>query len=108
MKKISILFLSLIVLITLTACDMVDKSSDAYRFKEEYESINGEENGHGNKNRSLEIPIDNPMIYASTDEIIEKMNNKESFVVYFGFASCPWCRSMVESLIQSAKCIIRL
>jgi len=31
------------------------------------------------------------------------LNNKESFVVYFGFNSCPWCRSMIENLIKAAK-----
>ena len=31
------------------------------------------------------------------------MDNKESFVDYFGFAKCPWCRSMIEQLIKSAK-----
>lgn len=93
----------IILLVSVTACDTVDKSSDAYRFKEEYESLNGEDNGNGKNYRSLDIPLDNPMIYASSDEIVEKINNKESFVVYFGFAKCPWCRSMIEQLIKSAQ-----
>ena len=103
MKKIGILLLSIVLLLTVTSCDKVDKSTDAYRFKEEYESINGEDNGHGKVNRTVEISAENPMVYASSDEIVEKMNQKESFIVYFGFASCPWCRSMIEQLIKSAK-----
>lgn len=103
MKKGLKILLIVVLLLTVTACGGVDKSSDAYRFKEEYESINGEENGNGNNYRVLEIPIDNPIVYASTDEILEKMEKNESFVVYFGFASCPWCRSMIEELIKSAK-----
>ena len=45
-------------LFLLTGC--VDKKSDAYKFKKEYESINNKDNGHGNKYRSLNIPNDNP------------------------------------------------
>ena len=31
------------------------------------------------------------------------MMNKETFVVYFGFNSCPWCRSVIETLIKVSK-----
>ncbi|MBP5678252.1 MAG: hypothetical protein J6X28_00290 [Bacilli bacterium] len=103
MKKFLTIILLLVVIISLTGCDNVDKSSDAYQFKEEYESLNGEDNGNGKTIRTVEIPVDNPMKYASTDEIVEKMENKESFVVYFGFAKCPWCRSMIEEFIRSAQ-----
>ena len=43
------------------------------------------------------------MLYSTAKEIVEKIENKDTFIVYFGFASCPWCRSMIETLIQSAK-----
>lgn len=102
MKRLFTILLLLIALFTLTACG-VDKSTDAYRFKEEYEALNGEDNGNGKEIRTIEISEDNPFVYATSDEIVEKMNNKESFVVYFGFAKCPWCRSMIEQLIKSAK-----
>ena len=29
-----------------------------------------------------------------------KIENKETFAVYFGFKECPWCRSVIESLIE--------
>ncbi len=103
MKKLITMILVIILLVTVTACDKVDKSSDAYRFKEEYESLNGKDNGNGKTIRTITIPDKNPIKYASTDEIIEKMNQQESFVVYFGFAECPWCRSMIEQLLESAE-----
>lgn len=105
MKKLFSIVMILLLVITLTACDneKVDKSTDAYRFKEDYESINGEDNGSGNKYRSLDIPIDNPFVYQTSEEIAERIDNKETFVVYFGFAKCPWCRSIIEQLIKSAK-----
>jgi len=81
----------------------VDKTSDAYKFKNEYESINNKDNGHGNKYRELSIPDDNPFVYATCDDIVEKINNKETFVVYFGFKECPWCRSILTELINVAK-----
>ncbi len=103
MKKIFSLLLIVVLVLALTACTKIDKSSDAYQFKEEYESLNGQDNGYGGKHRTIEIAEDNPFIYASSDEIAKLMDDKETFVVYFGFAKCPWCRSMIEQLIRSAK-----
>ena len=100
MKKIGILMLVLSIFL-LTGC--VDKNSDAYKFKKEYESINNKDNGHGNKYRELSIPDDNPFVYATCKDIVEKINNKETFVVYFGFKECPWCRSVLPELINVAK-----
>ena len=31
------------------------------------------------------------------------MEEKKSFVVYFGFDSCPWCRSVVENVSKISK-----
>ena len=77
--------------------------TDAIKFKTEYESLNGEKNSNGDDIRVLSIDDENPFIYATADEIVEKMDNKETFVVYFGFNSCPWCRSILSSLMESAK-----
>lgn len=102
MKKILVLFLTLTLLVTLTGC--TSKNSDAYKFKEEYESINGKINEKTSKeNRTLSIDKDNPFIYSTAEEIAEKMDNKETFIVYFGFKDCPWCRSVIEELIKVAK-----
>ena len=103
MKKVLITILAVLLVFTLTACDKVDKSKDAYQFKEEYESLNGEDNGNGKTIRTITIDEQNPFVYQTSDEIAKRMDNKESFVVYFGFAKCPWCRSMIEQLIRSAK-----
>ena len=104
MKRIGSLILIGLLLVTLTACEQkLDPGKDAIRFKQEYEALNGEENGNGKNYRVVEIDENNPFVYATTDEIVEKINNKESFVVYFGFAKCPWCRSMIEQLVKSAE-----
>lgn len=77
--------------------------TDAMKFKTDYESLNGEKNSSGKDIRIISIAEDNPFIYATAEEIAEKMDNKETFIVYFGFNSCPWCRSVLPSLIESAK-----
>ena len=101
MKKILLTTVILLSLFLLTGC--VDKTTDAYKFKEEYESINNKDNGHGNKYRELNIPVDNPFIYQTPEELLERVDKKETFIVYFGFKECPWCRSILEELINSAK-----
>ncbi len=103
MKKIITGMMIGIILFSLTACKKEETKTDASRFKEEYESLNGTKNSSGKTIREIEIGEDNPMIYQSTKDILKKMEDKETFVVYFGFAECPWCRSMLEQFLKSAK-----
>ena len=98
MKKLLVLLLAVLML---TGCtQMPDVREDALRFKNEYESLNGKENEHGNFYREIEIDTDNPFVYSSAEEIVEKMNNGESFIVYFGANWCPWCRSILPFFIE--------
>ena len=77
--------------------------SDALKFKEEYESLNGKTSSYGSKYREVSIDNDNPFIYSSASEVIDKIDNKESFYVYFGDKQCPWCRSAIEKAVEIAK-----
>lgn len=78
--------------------------SDALKFKEEYENMNGKEViGRDQTYRTIDIPEKNPFIYADANDILTMMDNGESFVVYFGFAKCPWCRSILPTLIDVSK-----
>lgn len=105
MKKIINLILILLLVITVTGCEKKEsKPTDAERFKEEYESLNNTTNEkNGKKIRNLSISEDNPMIYKTAEEVAKMMDEKETFLVYFGFKECPWCRSVVEELIHVAK-----
>lgn len=77
------------------------KKSDSYKFKVEYESLNGKDTGYNdNVYRKLNIDKNNKIIYSTAGEIVDKIEKNESFVVYFGFNKCPWCRSMIENLIE--------
>ena len=80
------------------------EKTDAIRFKEEYENLNNEKTNYGDYYyRELDIDKENPFIYKSAKDIIEMIDNKETFVVYFGFSSCPWCRSVIPNLIDVAN-----
>lgn len=106
MKKIIIVLI--LVVFILTGCgksgsDLKTDKSDAGTFKQEYEKLNGQENDKGAKYRHIDIAEDNPFVYKDAADIVEMMEAKESFVVYFGFASCPWCRSVILPLISVAE-----
>ena len=105
MKKIFTIILIMTLTFTLTGCsDKPVEKTDALKFKEEYEKNNGVKNEKYNVTiRTVNIPEDNPMVYATAEEIIKKIDNKETFVVYFGFSDCPWCRSVIEELIHVAQ-----
>ena len=74
--------------------------SDAHKFKTEYEKLNGETSKSGKEYRSVSISRKNKMKYATAEDIVKKIDNNDTFVVYFGFATCPWCRSMVTNLVD--------
>lgn len=108
MKKIFTVILIITFMFTLTGCtenkEPEKTKTDALKFKEEYEKQNGVKNEKYNVvTRTVNIPEDNPIVYATAKDIVKKIDNKETFVVYFGFSDCPWCRSVVEELIKVAK-----
>lgn len=102
MKKKVFLILILFICLFVTGCSTNNK--DALKFKEEYEKINGDKTSYSdNKYRTLKIDKNNPYVYSSAKEILEKINNKETFYVYFGSSYCPWCRSVIEKSVESAQ-----
>ena len=103
MKKIILSLLIVLSVFTLSSCGKKEvKNTDAIKFKEEYEKLNGEKNRNGVTYREVEIDEENPFVFATAEEIQEKIDNKETFAVYFGFNSCPWCRSIITTLIEVA------
>ena len=103
MKKVFLIGITCIALLTVAGC-FNKGNEDSQKFKDEYESINNKVNEKtGKKNRELTIPKNNPFVYKTSGDINKMIDNKESFVIYFGFNDCPWCRSVLEELISSAK-----
>ena len=42
-------------------------------------------------------------VKSNVKEMKNKMDNKDSFVAYFGFNRCPWCRDAMPLLNKAAK-----
>ena len=104
MKKILSILLVLISVFAVVGCEQKGKATDAsLAFKEDYEKLNGKENKSGKVHRTVSIDEANPYVEVSADEIVKKIENKETFYVYFGSTLCPWCRSTIESAIKVAK-----
>ena len=103
MKKVLSIILILTMIISITGCTISDDIKDSDKFKEEYELQNGKKSKSGKEYRKVSIPEDNPVVYATAEEISKKIDNKETFIVYFGFSTCPWCRSVIEELIKCAN-----
>lgn len=105
-KKIFNILFSILILLSLTGCsnsEINKELNDAIKFKKEYESLNGISNSSGTEYRTLQIAEDNSFIYVTAEEIVKKIENKETFYVYFGSSYCPWCRSIIEKFIEVAK-----
>ena len=96
MKKLLCILIVVLIVLVISGC----KESDGSRFKKEYESLNNSKiNGTDLKYLNLSIPLNNKVIYKIDSEIIDVIKN-ETGVVYFGFNSCPWCRSMIINLLE--------
>lgn len=80
-----------------------NSQTDGIKFKEEYEKLNGKKNDQGKKYREITIDSKNKMVYKTTEEVLNLIDKKKSFVLYFGFDTCPWCRSVVPTLASISK-----
>ncbi len=96
-NKVLLLFFLVLVTISLVGCGSnKDDSKYSKEFKEDYESLNDKTNSRGAKHRAISISENNVFREITKEELIEKLNNKESFYIYFGSTLCPWCRSVLE------------
>lgn len=110
------IFLVAIVGVSVSLNDKKDKVSnsnsnsnsnireDGRKFKEEYEAYNNKEreDDKGNFFQELSISNDNPMKYATIEEILEILK-KGTGVIYIGYPTCPWCRNAVPVLLEAAQ-----
>ena len=80
-----------------------NKISDALKFKQEYESLNNIIDSDGeNQYVNINIDEDNPVVYKSSKEIVEILDNGTG-IIYLGFSKCPWCRNAIQVLIDAAE-----
>lgn len=93
------------IVLVLNIQKVISNSSqtDGIKFKEEYEKLNGKKNDQGKKYREITIDSKNKIVYKTTEEVLNLIDKKKSFVLYFGFDTCPWCRSVVPTLASISK-----
>ena len=82
-KNIIIILITIILIAIVFVIGNKGAETDAEKFKREYENLNGEKNDSGKSYRELNISKNNPIIYSTADEIVDKIDNKETFAVYF-------------------------
>jgi len=77
--------------------------SDALRFKDEYEALNGVLNDDGTPQYS-KISIDeaNNIVYLDYAGLIDFIKNG-SGLLYFGRPGCPWCRLLAPVMLDFAS-----
>jgi thiol-disulfide isomerase/thioredoxin len=79
------------------------KSTDAVKFKAEYENLNNKLKSDGiNKHNEINIIEDNTIKYSNYEEVMDILESGTG-VIYFGYPECPWCRNAVPELVQVAK-----
>lgn len=107
MKKIISIVLVIAGVFMITGCktkNVVEKNNDSLLIKKEYESLNGATREKDGKTIStISLSDENPFVYTTADEIISKIDNGDTFVIYFGFADCPWCRNAITVLSDAAQ-----
>lgn len=95
-KKIYKILVLVLVIFALTSCT----KKDNIIFKENYESLNGTTNKNGKEHRTVTINRHNAIVISDAKAVVEKIENKDTFYVYFGSNLCPWCRSVIEKAIE--------
>ena len=98
-KRVLLSILLIVVLFTFSGC----ATKESKEFKKEYEALNGQVNASGKEHRTVKISRNNPFVKVDASKIVEMIENKETFYVYFGDELCPWCRSVIEKAIEVAK-----
>ena len=113
MKKDNLILLILlgVVVVLVVVCgifayqreEQTLSKSDAEKIAEEYASLNDQVNETNNLTYpSVDLGVDNPFVYVSEETVIDLLENGTG-VIYFGFSSCPWCRSMLPILNEAAS-----
>ena len=108
-KKIFLSLLLIVSLFMVTACGKKEDKKEeknneaAIAFKEEYEALNGKMARYKKEHRTLNIPEDNPYVKTTPAKVLEMIENNETFYLYVGDPLCPWCRSVIEQSIKTAK-----
>lgn len=80
-----------------------EELTDAIKFYNEYSELNNKENKNNGKIYvNVKINKENTVKYITEEEAINILEDGTG-VIYFGFSTCPWCRSLISTLTNIAK-----
>ena len=111
MNKSNKIILTVLVLLTLCVVGVCtyavlnkeEKDTDAIKFLNEYSELNGKVNESNGKNYiDVTISDKNTIKYIDEEKAVELLENGTG-TIYFGFSTCPWCRSLVSTLTKVAE-----
>lgn len=105
MNKFFKILLVMITAVFITGCDTNKKeNNDSIKVKEEYESLNNTiREKDGKTITTISLSDLNPYVYTDATNIEKMIQEKKSFILYLGFADCPWCRNSITVLEKAAK-----
>ena len=75
--------------------------NESEKFKNEFEDLNNKTIDNITY-ISVNINSNNKIKYVTEEELIKKLDNKETCLVFFGYSKCPWCRAVVENFINES------
>lgn len=108
-NKIMLIFLIVLTLVVVGICTYSvirsnsKKDTDAIKFHNEYSELNGKINENNGKNYvNVSISDTNTVKYVSEKKAADLLENGTG-IMYFGFSTCPWCRSLVSTLTSVAE-----
>ncbi len=94
--KLLFVFATLFVLV---GCG-ITFTDEELKFKEEYESLNGQKTESGQTYKPIFIEEKTGVQYKDASEIIDIIK-KGTGVIYLGFPECPWCRTVLPVLLDA-------
>lgn len=78
--------------------------TDAQKIQEEYSLLNDQVNENNNRTYpTVNLGEDNRFVYITEEEALSVFENNNTALLYFGYASCPWCRSILPVLESVAE-----
>lgn len=98
MKK-KILLISFVIIFIFSLLGIYIYSNDNLRFKYEYEMYNKINFSNG-KRIIVDIDVNNNIKYITGKEILNKLDSEDASIIYFGYPECPWCRSVISTLVD--------
>lgn len=79
------------------------RNPDGKKFSNEYEELNNTVSEDGKNYPTVDISSNNIMKYTTTEEVLKIFEDGGDAVIYFGYASCLYCRSAVQVLCDTAE-----